>query len=53
MQVMKDIGGVEMPDALVKLTGDQDEAENDSPEKPDVPADPRLAESGDSGDHQA
>ena len=43
MQVMKDIGGIELPEAFVKLTGDQDGAENGSPKTESTDAD--LAES--------
>jgi len=33
MNVLKDIGGVELPDALIKLGGDKSESANGSPEK--------------------
>jgi flotillin len=47
MQVMRDIGGVELPDSLIKLAGEKDvESENGASQ----PTDDRLAQSGESGE---
>ncbi|MDG2380602.1 MAG: SPFH domain-containing protein [Pirellulaceae bacterium] len=55
MQVMKDIGGVELPEAFVKLTGDEEQADGEqaddcSPSKVDSPVEPHLAEVDDLAD---
>ncbi|MCP4194632.1 MAG: flotillin family protein [Planctomycetaceae bacterium] len=47
MQVMKDIGGVELPEAFVKLTGDQEQMDNGSPGDVESPVEPHLAEMDD------
>ena len=52
MQVMKDIGGVELPEALVKLTGDQDSVDVKVEESPsDRNDNPRMADSNSSNDN--
>ncbi|MBM97549.1 MAG: flotillin [Planctomycetaceae bacterium] len=52
MQVMKDIGGVELPEALVKLTGDQNSVDVKVEESPSDRSDnPRMADSNSPNDN--
>lgn len=52
MQVMKDIGGVELPEALVKLTGDQESVDVKVEESPsDRNDNPRMADSNSPNDN--
>jgi flotillin len=47
MQVMRDIGGVELPDSLVKLTGENSKSESENGAS--QPTDDRLAQAGETG----